>query len=59
MPYLSRAAIAAGADGIFMEIHPDPDNALCDGPNSLPLRDVKPILESVIEIYSIIRRYEK
>ena len=59
VPYLSRAAIAAGADGIFMEIHPDPDNALCDGPNSLPLRDVKPILESVIEIYSIIRRYEK
>ncbi|MDP3283800.1 MAG: 3-deoxy-8-phosphooctulonate synthase, partial [Desulfobacterales bacterium] len=36
-PVLAKAAIAAGADGIFMEVHPDPDKALCDGPNSLPL----------------------
>jgi len=34
-PYLARAAIAAGADGLFFEVHPDPDHALCDGPNSL------------------------
>ena len=34
-PYLARAAIAAGADGLFFEVHPDPDKALCDGPNSL------------------------
>jgi len=34
-PVLARAAIAAGADGIFLEVHPEPDNARCDGPNSL------------------------
>ncbi len=43
-PPLARAAIAAGVDGIFMETHPDPDNALCDGPNSLKLSDVKHLL---------------
>lgn len=36
-PILARAAVAAGADGIFMEVHTDPDKALCDGPNSLKL----------------------
>ncbi len=36
-PVLARAAVAAGADGIFTEVHTDPDRALCDGPNSLPL----------------------
>jgi len=36
-PLLAKAAVAAGADGIFIEVHPDPDNARCDGPNSLPL----------------------
>jgi 2-dehydro-3-deoxyphosphooctonate aldolase (KDO 8-P synthase) len=34
-PLLARAAVAAGADGVFLEVHPDPDNARCDGPNSL------------------------
>ncbi|HID97628.1 MAG TPA: 3-deoxy-8-phosphooctulonate synthase, partial [Thermodesulfobacteriaceae bacterium] len=37
--HLARAAVAAGVDGIFMEVHPDPDSALCDGPNSLKLED--------------------
>ncbi len=36
-PILARAAVAAGADGVFLEVHKDPDKALCDGPNSLPL----------------------
>ena len=53
--HLSRAAVAAGADGIFMEIHPDPDSALCDGPNSLPLHEVKPLLSLLKKIYSLIR----
>ena len=39
-PLLAKAAVAAGADGIFLEVHPDPDQALCDGPNSLPLDDL-------------------
>jgi 2-dehydro-3-deoxyphosphooctonate aldolase (KDO 8-P synthase) len=43
-PTLAKAAVAAGADGIFMEVHPNPDKALCDGPNSLPLGDLRPLL---------------
>lgn len=43
-PVLARAAIAAGADGIFLEVHEDPDKALCDGPNSLPLDDLSGLL---------------
>ncbi|MCK5542797.1 MAG: 3-deoxy-8-phosphooctulonate synthase [Desulfobacterales bacterium] len=44
VPVLSRAAIAAGADGLFIETHPDPDNAKCDGPNSIKLNNVKELL---------------
>lgn len=43
-PVLARAAVAAGADGLFMEVHPDPDKALCDGPNSLPLEALSDLL---------------
>jgi 2-dehydro-3-deoxyphosphooctonate aldolase (KDO 8-P synthase) len=49
-PLLARAAIAAGADGIFVETHPDPDRALCDGPNSLPLDRMKPLLSVLLSI---------
>jgi len=51
---LSRAAVAAGADGIFMEVHPDPDAALCDGPNSLFLSDVEPLLQVLKEIHGLV-----
>jgi 2-dehydro-3-deoxyphosphooctonate aldolase (KDO 8-P synthase) len=44
-PILAAAAVAAGADGVFMEVHPDPDRARCDGPNSLPLQEVEPLLK--------------
>ena len=43
-PVLARAAIAAGADGVFLEVHEDPDKALCDGPNSLPLDELPGLL---------------
>jgi len=43
-PILARAAVAAGADGVFMEVHPDPDKALCDGPNSLKLDTIGKLL---------------
>ncbi len=43
-PVLAKAAVAAGADGIFMEVHPNPDQALCDGPNSLPLEALEGLL---------------
>ena len=52
--HLSRAAVAAGADGVFMEIHPNPDAALCDGPNSLPLRDVEPLLRLLKDIHGLV-----
>lgn len=41
---LARAAVAAGIDGLFMEIHPEPDKALCDGPNSIPLAEIESLL---------------
>jgi 2-dehydro-3-deoxyphosphooctonate aldolase (KDO 8-P synthase) len=54
VPYLARAAVAAGADGIFLECHPDPDNALCDGPNSLALRDLPALLQQLSAIWSLV-----
>ena len=43
-PVLAKAAVAVGVDGLFMEVHPDPDKALCDGPNSLPLDSLAELL---------------
>lgn len=53
---LSKAAVGAGADGVFMEIHPDPDAALCDGPNSLPLHSVESLLRMLKDIHGLVRR---
>jgi 2-dehydro-3-deoxyphosphooctonate aldolase (KDO 8-P synthase) len=53
--YLARAAVAAGASGVFMEVHPNPDSALCDGPNSLPLDRVRPLLALLKEIHSLVK----
>ena len=49
-PLLAQAAAAALADGIFMEVHPDPDKALCDGPNSLRLDSVEKLLKRLIAV---------
>ena len=49
-PHLARAAVAMGVSGVFMETHPDPDNAWSDGPNSIHLSDMKRILEELYEI---------
>jgi len=51
VPHLVRAAMAVGVDGIFLEVHPDPDRALCDGANSLALHDLKPLLKELMDIY--------
>ncbi|MFA7347464.1 MAG: 3-deoxy-8-phosphooctulonate synthase [Desulfurivibrionaceae bacterium] len=56
IPTLARAAVAAGIDGLFMEIHPDPAKALCDGPNSMPLNGVEPLLAHLLEIHTLIQR---
>ncbi|MEN8257993.1 MAG: 3-deoxy-8-phosphooctulonate synthase [Thermodesulfobacteriota bacterium] len=54
IPPLTRAAVAAGIDGLFMEIHPDPDRALCDGPNSMPLGEVEKLLKKLIQIHEVV-----
>lgn len=55
VPALARAAVAAGADGVFMECHPDPEKALCDGPNSLNLKDLPGLLKELAAIWGIVR----
>jgi len=52
---LARAAIAAGADGLFMEIHPDPDHALSDGPNMIALQDAERIITSLYGLWRYMR----
>jgi 2-dehydro-3-deoxyphosphooctonate aldolase (KDO 8-P synthase) len=54
IPPLARAAIAAGIDGIFMEVHPQPDKALCDGPNSMPLDSVETLLKTLLKIHAVV-----
>jgi 2-dehydro-3-deoxyphosphooctonate aldolase (KDO 8-P synthase) len=53
---LSRAAAATGIDGLFWEVHENPDQALCDGPNSLPLARVKVMLQQVMAIDAIFKQ---
>lgn len=53
-PVLARAAVAAGADGVFLEVHEDPDKALCDGPNSLPLDQLPELLTQLKAIKSAL-----
>ena len=50
VPVLARAAVAAGISGIFMETHPDPDQALSDGPNSWPLSLMAPLLRQLVDL---------
>ncbi|HBP14260.1 MAG TPA: 3-deoxy-8-phosphooctulonate synthase [Gammaproteobacteria bacterium] len=57
VPVLARAAIGAGISGLFMETHPRPDEALSDGPNSWPLELMKPLLEELREIDSVIKSH--
>jgi 2-dehydro-3-deoxyphosphooctonate aldolase (KDO 8-P synthase) len=52
--YLARAAVAAGAHGVFMEVHPHPDSALCDGPKSIPLNQIRPLLGLLKEIHRLV-----
>ena len=55
VPYLARAAIAVGVGAIFIEIHEDPDNAPSDGPNMVPLNEVKTLLKKLTEIDKIVK----
>jgi 2-dehydro-3-deoxyphosphooctonate aldolase (KDO 8-P synthase) len=57
-PMLARAAVAAGVDGIFMEVHPDPERALCDGPNSLKLNTIYDLLAQLKSIHRTVNRIQ-
>ena len=51
---LAKAAVAAGCNGLFLEIHPDPDRALCDGPNMIALKDAYNILKTCRDIFEVV-----
>lgn len=51
---LAKAALAAGADHLFMEVHPDPDHALSDGPNMVPLDQMEPMLRRLMRVYDAV-----
>jgi 2-dehydro-3-deoxyphosphooctonate aldolase (KDO 8-P synthase) len=55
VPVLARAAVAVGVSGLFMETHPDPDNALSDGPNSWPLDGMRELLENLLAIDEMVK----
>jgi 2-dehydro-3-deoxyphosphooctonate aldolase (KDO 8-P synthase) len=55
---LARAAVAVGVDALFLEVHDDPDAALCDGPNSYPLDDLPRLVRHVVEIHNRLRDWE-
>jgi 2-dehydro-3-deoxyphosphooctonate aldolase (KDO 8-P synthase) len=56
VPVLARAAVAAGVAGVFMETHPDPDQALSDGPNAWPLGQMAELLETLCELDAAVKR---
>ena len=56
VPVLSRAAVATGISGIFMETHPEPDKALSDGPNAWPLGKMEALLTALIELDRTVKR---
>lgn len=57
VPILAKSAVAAGADGLFFEVHPEPDNALCDGPNMINFEQAKNIFKVCNDIFNLIRNH--
>jgi 2-dehydro-3-deoxyphosphooctonate aldolase (KDO 8-P synthase) len=58
-PVLARCALAAGADGLFIETHPNPDEALSDGPNMIPLAHMARLLAGFAQLHALLRRMPK
>ena len=58
VPLIARAAVAAGVDGAFLEIHPDPDNALSDGPNMLNLPQFKSLINQLSKIHELVNSFK-
>ncbi|HAW21542.1 MAG TPA: 3-deoxy-8-phosphooctulonate synthase, partial [Flavobacteriales bacterium] len=57
LPTLARSGVAAGIDGLFIEVHPDPKNALCDAASQLNINDLEEFLKPLIEIHHIEKSY--
>jgi 2-dehydro-3-deoxyphosphooctonate aldolase (KDO 8-P synthase) len=55
VPTLAQAAIAAGADGLFVESHPDPDKAISDGPNQVPIGQLSALVDSVLRVWNTVK----
>lgn len=53
--YLAKAAVAVGVDGVFMEVHQDPEKAFCDGPNSVAIKDLKVLIKDLVAIDKLVR----
>ena len=53
--YLAKAAVSIGVDALFMEVHPDPDNALSDGPNMVKLDDMEELLTKLIKVRNAVK----
>lgn len=58
IPNLARAAVGAGVDAVFMEVHDNPEEAKCDGPNSLYLDKLEELLEELVAIHEIVRKHK-
>jgi len=56
VPVLARAAVAVGIAGLFMETHPDPANAMSDGPNAVPLKHMRALLETLLELDRVTKK---
>lgn len=56
--YLAKAAVATGVEGLFMEVHPDPDHAKSDGPNMVPLQSVESLLKKLQKVYTAVHSKE-
>ena len=54
-PVLARSAVAAGADGLFIETHPEPEKAWSDGPNMIPLRDMSKVLKQLVKVRAAVQ----
>jgi 2-dehydro-3-deoxyphosphooctonate aldolase (KDO 8-P synthase) len=56
VPVLARAAVAVGVAGVFIETHQDPDRAPSDGPNMMPLKEMEPLLRTLVEFDRLVKR---
>ena len=56
VPVLSRAAVAVGVAGLFMETHPDPSKAMSDGPNAVPLKHMKALLDTLVALDRVTKK---